>query len=220
MTPATMRAAKEASRLRGVLDGQDLSRMFAWMRPNDLIWNYWVNNYLLGKRPPAFDILFWNADTTCLPARLHHDYIDMYFTNPFVNGNVLSLGGKTIDIRRADVDAYVVAGVTDHITPWRAVYKTARIFGEDTVFILSNSGHLQSLLNPPANPRASFVSGLAKETSAEKFLASGVKHTGSWWLHWRDWLYERSGEEVAAPSRLGSNRHQAGAPAPGTYVHN
>ena len=89
VTPETMRAAKQASRLRGVLDGQDLARMFAWMRPNDLIWNYWVNNYLLGNQPPAFDILFWNADTTSLPARLHHDYVDMFFTNPFVNANKL-----------------------------------------------------------------------------------------------------------------------------------
>ncbi len=85
VTPETMMAAKEASRLRGVLDGHDLARMFAWMRPNDLIWNYWVNNYLLGNAPPAFDILCWNADTTRLPARLHGDYIDLYFTNPFVN---------------------------------------------------------------------------------------------------------------------------------------
>ena len=85
MTPETMHAAKEASRLRGIVDGHDLARMFAWMRPNDLIWNYWVNNYLLGNQPPAFDILYWNADTTRLPAGLHGDYLDLYFTNPFVN---------------------------------------------------------------------------------------------------------------------------------------
>ena len=93
-------AAKEASRLRGVLDGQDLARMFAWMRPNDLIWNYWVNNYLLGNAPPAFDILYWNADTTRLPARLHGDYIDLYFTNPFVNAGRLTLDGRTVDMGR------------------------------------------------------------------------------------------------------------------------
>jgi polyhydroxyalkanoate synthase len=98
VTPETMRAATEVSKLRGVLDGHDLALMFAWMRPNDLIWNYWVNNYLLGKEPPAFDILFWNADTTRLPARLHSDYIDLYFTNPFVNPKKLSLNGTTIDM--------------------------------------------------------------------------------------------------------------------------
>ena len=100
ITPETMLAAKEASRLRGVLDGQDLARMFAWMRPNDLIWNYWVNNYLLGNAPPAFDILFWNADTTRLPARLHGDYIDLYATNPFVNGGALSLNNRPVDMKK------------------------------------------------------------------------------------------------------------------------
>jgi polyhydroxyalkanoate synthase subunit PhaC len=218
VTPETMLAAKEASRLCGVLDGQELARMFAWMRPNDLIWNYWVNNYLLGNQPPAFDILFWNADTTCLPTRLHHDYIDLYFTNPFVNSNKLKLNGVAIDMKRVKVDSYVVAGITDHITPWKAVYQTAKIYGDGTTFVLSNSGHLQSLLNPPTNPKASFITGLAKAPDGDTFLAGSQKKSGSWWLHWRDWLSERSGAEVPAPAKLGSNRHPAGATAPGTYV--
>jgi polyhydroxyalkanoate synthase len=218
VTPETMQAAKEASRLRGVLDGQELARVFAWMRPNDLIWNYWVNNYLLGNQPPAFDILFWNADTTCLPARLHHDYIDLFFTNPFVNSNKLTLNGAAVDMKRVKVDSYVVAGLTDHITPWKAVYRTAKIYGDDTTFVLSSSGHLQSLLNPPTNSKASFVAGLARAPDGDAFLAGGEKKNGSWWLHWRDWLHERSGAEVPAPARLGSNRHPAGAAAPGTYV--
>jgi polyhydroxyalkanoate synthase len=217
VTPETMRAAKEASRLRGVLDGHDLARMFAWMRPNDLIWNYWVNNYLLGKEPPAFDILFWNADTTCLPARLHSDYIDLYFTNPFVNPKKLSLNGM-IDMAQIKVDSYVIAGVTDHITPWKSVYQTAKIMGNDTTFILSNSGHLQSLLNPPGNQKASFVTGPLAPAGPDAFLAGSQKHEGSWWLHWRDWLHERSDEEVPAPTMLGNARHRADVPAPGTYV--
>jgi polyhydroxyalkanoate synthase subunit PhaC len=218
ITPQTIRAAKEASRLRGVLDGHDLARMFAWMRPNDLIWNYWVNNYLLGKEPPAFDILFWNADTTRLPARLHSDYLDLYFTNPFVNSRKLSLNGIAIDMKRVNVDSYVVAGVTDHITPWKSVYQTAKIMGEDTTFILSNSGHLQSLLNPPGNPKASFVTGPLDPAGPDAFLAGSKKHQGSWWLHWRDWLHARSDEEIPAPTALGNERHRADAPAPGTYV--
>jgi polyhydroxyalkanoate synthase len=218
VTPETMRAAKEASRLRGVLDGHDLARMFAWMRPNDLIWNYWVNNYLLGKEPPAFDILFWNADTTCLPARLHSDYIDLYFTNPFVNSKKLSLNGTAIDMERVNVASYVIAGVTDHITPWKSVYQTAKIMGKDTTFILSNSGHLQSLLNPPSNPKASFVTGPLEQAGPEAFLAASKKHEGSWWLNWRDWLYERSDDEVPAPAALGNARYRAEVPAPGTYV--
>jgi polyhydroxyalkanoate synthase subunit PhaC len=218
MTPETMRAAKEASRLRGMVDGHELARMFAWMRPNDLIWNYWVNNYLLGNQPPAFDILYWNADTTRLPAGLHGDYLDLYFTNPFVNAGKLALNGKTIDMSRIKVDSYVVAGVTDHITPWKGVHKTAQIMGEGTTFVLSNSGHLQSLLNPPANPKASFMIGTVNPSGPEAFVAAAEKRKGSWWLDWRDWLLARSGEEIAAPASPGSERHPVLVAAPGTYV--
>jgi polyhydroxyalkanoate synthase subunit PhaC len=218
MTPETMRAAKETSRLRGIVDGHELARMFAWMRPNDLIWNYWVNNYLLGNQPPAFDILYWNADTTRLPAGLHGDYLDLYFTNPFVNAGKLSLNGKTIDMSRIEADSYVIAGVTDHITPWKGVHKTAQIMGEGTTFVLSNSGHLQSLLNPPTNPKASFMIGAVNPSDPDAFVAAAEKRKGSWWLDWRDWLHARSGEEVAAPASLGSERHPVLAAAPGTYV--
>jgi len=218
VTPETMRAATQASKLRGVLDGHDLALMFAWMRPNDLIWNYWVNNYLLGKEPPAFDILFWNADTTRLPARLHSDYIDLYFTNPFVNPKKLSLNGTTIDMSQVKVDSYVIAGVTDHITSWKTVYQTAKIMGNDSIFVLSNSGHLQSLLNPPSNQKASFVTGPLQQAGPDAFLTSGKKHEGSWWLHWRDWLHTRSDEEIPAPHTLGNAHHRAAEPAPGTYV--
>src|SRR5215475_5911734 len=218
MTPETMSAAKEASRLRGIVDGHELARMFAWMRPNDLIWNYWVNNYLLGNQPPAFDILYWNADTTRLPARLHGDYLDLYFTNPFVNPGKLSLKGKSIDMTKVRADSYVVAGTTDHITPWKGVHKTAQIMGENTTFVLSNSGHLQSLLNPPTNPKASFVIGPVNSAGPDAFLAAAEKRKGSWWLDWRDWLHARSGEKIVAPASLGSNRYPALGQAPGTYV--
>jgi polyhydroxyalkanoate synthase len=218
MTPETMRAAKEASRLRGIVDGHELARMFAWMRPNDLIWNYWVNNYLLGNQPPAFDILYWNADTTRLTAALHGDYLDLYFTNPFVNAEKLSLNGKSINMSKVKADSYVVAGVTDHITPWKGVHRTAQIMGEHTTFVLSNSGHLQSLLNPPTNPKASFMIGSVNPAGPDAFLATAERRKGSWWLDWRDWLHARSREEVDAPTSLGSQRYPALAPAPGTYV--
>jgi polyhydroxyalkanoate synthase len=212
VTPETMYAAKAASRLRGVIDGNDLA--------NDLIWNYWVNNYLLGNTPPAFDILYWNADTTRLPARLHGDYLDLYFTNPFVNPGKLTLNGVTIDMGkiRGKVDSYVISGVTDHITPWKVAYKSARILGDDTTFVLSNSGHLQSLLNPPTNKKASYTIGPINPAGPDAFAASAEKRQGSWWLDWRDWLHKRSGEEVDAPKSLGSGPHPAIGAAPGTYV--
>src|SRR5271157_4536468 len=166
ITPQTVEAARKTSELRGVLDGRDLAKVFAWMRPNDLIWNYWVNNYLLGNAPPAFDILYWNSDTTSLPARLHSDFLDLIDSNPYVNAGRLKVRGMPLDMRRIEMDSYLVAGVTDHITPWKSVYQTARILGEETTFILSNAGHLQSLLNPPGNPKATFVTGPAKPPEA------------------------------------------------------
>lgn len=140
VTPETIMAAKQMSKARGILDGHEMAKMFAWMRPNDLIWNYWVNNYLLGNAPPAFDVLYWNADTTRLPARLHGDFLDLIFTNPFMNPGKMSIHGVPIDMGKAKHETYVIGGTTDHITPWKAVYQTARLYGEDTTFILSNSG--------------------------------------------------------------------------------
>jgi polyhydroxyalkanoate synthase len=220
ITPETVEAARNSSSLRGVLDGQELAKVFAWMRPNDLIWNYWVNNYLLGNAPPAFDILFWNSDTTSLPAKLHSDYLDLIYTNPFRNAGGLSICGTPIDMRRVEIDSYVVAGVTDHITPWKSVYQTAQILGDDTTFILSNAGHLQSLLNPPGNTKATFVTGMASQPHADAFMETAEKHTGSWWVHWSEWLSKRSGEKVAAAAGLGNAEFRPGEPAPGTYVFN
>ena len=132
ITPLTIEAARRASEARGLLDGRELAKVFAWMRPNDLIWNYWVSNYLLGNAPPAFDILFWNNDTTSLPARLHSDYLDLITLNPFRRSGAMTLSGTPIDMGKVAVDAYVVAGVTDHITPWKSVYQSARILGDET----------------------------------------------------------------------------------------
>ncbi|MDD9908931.1 MAG: alpha/beta fold hydrolase [Ahrensia sp.] len=218
VTPQTVMAAKQASKLRGVLDGQDMAKMFAWMRPNDLIWNYWVNNYLLGNQPPAFDVLYWNADTTRLPAGLHGDFLDLIFTNPFLKAGALSIGGHAIDMRKVKKPAYVIGGTTDHITPWKAVYETARIFGEDTTFVLSNSGHLQSLLNPPGNPKAWYVKGAAKADDADAWVETGERQTGSWWLDWVEFLKSNSGKEIKAPKEQGNKKFPILGDAPGTYV--
>ncbi len=218
VTPESVMAAKQMSKARGILDGQDMAKMFAWMRPNDLIWNYWVNNYLLGNQPPAFDVLYWNADTTRLPARLHGDFLDLIFTNPFMNPGKLSIGGVPIDMRKVKHETYVIGGTTDHITPWKAVYQTARIYGDKTTFILSNSGHLQSLLNPPGNPKAWYVKGVTKEKDADSWAAGATKHEGSWWLDWAEFLKARSGDEVDAPKTPGSKKNKPIGPAPGTYI--
>jgi polyhydroxyalkanoate synthase subunit PhaC len=218
VTPQSVGAAKSASQLAGVVEGQDLARMFAWMRPNDLIWNYWVNNYLLGNAPPAFDVLYWNNDTTRLPARLHGDFLDLIGANPYVNAGRLTVCGTPLDMRKVDLDSYVVAGLTDHITPWQGCYNTARLYGAHSTFVLANSGHIQCLLNPPGNAKAVFWTGSASAPHAEAWLEEAAKHSGSWWPHWLDWIMARSGELTPAPAALGSTENPPLGAAPGRYV--
>ncbi|WP_409260458.1 alpha/beta fold hydrolase [Pseudomonas putida] len=218
-TPSALRAAKASSRRKGVLSGQDMARMFAWMRPNDLIWSYWVNNYLLGNKPPAFDILAWNNDTTRLPAQLHADYLDLIQQNPYVNPGALEIAGEAIDMTQVKVGAYVVGGTTDHITPWQGCYRTARLFGEDATYVLSNAGHLQSLVNPPGNPKSFYHAAPATAEAPEAWLHNaGERQQGSWWPHWREWIGQRSGDSLAPPKKLGSRKYPPLCPAPGTYV--
>jgi polyhydroxyalkanoate synthase len=218
VTPETILAAKAASQIAGVLEGRELARMFAWMRPNDLVWNYWVNNYLMGNAPPAFDILYWNSDTTRLAAGLHADFLDLIDSNPFVRPGPTRVRGTPIDMRRVEVKSYVIAGLTDHITPWQGCYRTARLLGERTTFVLSNSGHIQSLLNPPGNPKSFFWANPARETGPEVWLEKAVKHPGTWWPHWLEWIKARSGELIDAPAALGDAAHPPLCAAPGEYV--
>ncbi|TKC80212.1 alpha/beta fold hydrolase [Trinickia terrae] len=217
-TPEAIAAAKQHSVSRGVLAGEEMGRVFAWMRPNDLVWNYWVNNYLMGNAPPAFDVLYWNNDTTRLPAKLHGQLLDIFTQNLFSKPGALTVLGTPIDLSQVKCDKYVVAGITDHITPWKGVYNTATTFGGNTRFVLSSSGHIQSLINPPGNPKAKYYLNPELPVSADAWLAGAKTETDSWWGNWRDWLAERSGEKRAAPKVLGSKRYPAGANAPGTYV--
>jgi polyhydroxyalkanoate synthase len=218
VTPETVQAAKMASKARGVLDGQDMAKMFAWMRPNDLIWNYWVNNYLLGNAPPAFDVLYWNADTTRLPAGLHGDFLDMIFTNPFLAEGPSKIGQVEVDMTKVNYPTYVIAGTTDHITPWKAVYETARLYGEEATFILSNSGHLQSLLNPPGNPKAWYMKGKAGAKDPDAWAEKAERKEGSWWLDWAELLKGTSGNEIKAPKSAGTKKYPSLGSAPGSYV--
>jgi polyhydroxyalkanoate synthase len=213
--------ARQRSAKAGVLEGTSLSRMFAWLRPNDLVWNYVINNYLHGEDPPAFDVLFWNNDSTNLTASLHSDYLDVYETQPFRNPGKVTVAGHKVDLTKVKQDTFIVAGVTDHITPWKACYRTTQLIGSPNVeFILSQSGHIQALLNPPGNPKAKyFRSEKRPPATIEEWMGKDAReHAGSWWPYWRDWLTTRSGAKVAAPKALGSKKHPAGDPAPGAYV--
>lgn len=215
----TLELARARSGQKGILSGDDLSRTFAWMRPNDLIWNYVVNNYLLGDDPPAFDILFWNNDTTNLPAGLHSDFLDSYMTAPFANPGTVDFKGHKLDLANVDHDSFIVAGVTDHITPWRACFRTTKLLGGNNEFFVSNSGHIQSLLNPPGNPKAKYFHNAGgMGGSADEWMTGAELKDGSWWTPWSGWLKERSGKEKAAPNRLGNTKYKPLADAPGTYV--
>ena len=215
----TLEAAKRHSYQAGVLEGRDMAKVFAWMRPNDLIWNYWVNNYLLGNEPPVFDILFWNNDTTRLPAAFHGDLIEMFKNNPLTRPNALEVCGTPIDLKQVTTDIFCVAGTADHITPWQSCYKSAQLFGGNVEFLLSNSGHIQSILNPPGNPKARYMTSTEMPVDANDWQETSNKHTDSWWLYWQNWLSERSGELKPAPSVLGNKAYPAGEASPGTYVH-
>ncbi|MFS2157775.1 class II poly(R)-hydroxyalkanoic acid synthase [Pseudomonas sp. Pseusp122] len=215
----TLESAKRHSYQAGVLEGRDMAKVFAWMRPNDLIWNYWVNNYLLGNEPPVFDILFWNNDTTRLPAAFHGDLIEMFKNNPLVRPNALEVCGTPIDLQKVTSDVFCLAGTNDHITPWISCYKSARLFGGKTEFVLSSSGHIQSILNPPGNPKARYMTNPEMPVDPKEWQENGTKHTDSWWLHWQNWLGERSGKLKKSPTSLGSKAYPPGEASPGTYVH-
>ncbi|QHC99154.1 class II poly(R)-hydroxyalkanoic acid synthase [Pseudomonas sp. S04] len=214
----TLEAAKRRSYQQGVLEGRDMAKVFAWMRPNDLIWNYWVNNYLLGKEPPAFDILYWNNDNTRLPAAFHGDLLDFFKHNPLTHPGGLEVCGTPIDLQKVNVDSFSVAGINDHITPWDAVYRSTLLLGGNRRFVLSNSGHVQSILNPPGNPKANYVESekLTSDPRAWYYDASHVD--GSWWTQWLAWIQERSGAQRETLMALGNQHYPPMEAAPGTYV--
>ncbi len=215
-----IKLARERSAKKGILEGSSLARTFAWLRPNDLIWNYVVNNYLHGEDPPAFDILFWNNDATNLTAALHSDYLRVYEEQPFANPGKSVIAGHKVDLTKIDCDLFILAGVTDHITPWKACYRSTQLFGSKNIdFILSHSGHIQAILNPPGNPKAKFyrAAGQPPETP-EAWLAGATETAGSWWPHWMEWLQARSGKAIAAPKAVGSKKHPAVGAAPGDYA--
>ena len=212
-------AAIRRSRAAGVLDGADMARVFTWLRPNDLVWLFVANNWVMGNRPPAFDILYWNSDTTRLPAEFHADLLKLFLDNSLVYPNRLKVLGTPIDMSKLAIDSYVVAGITDHITTWTACYESRKVLKGKMQFVLSSSGHVQSIVNPPGNPKAKYYLNDDLALSADKWLETATTHPGSWWDHWLKWYEAHGGDKRAAPASLGSEAYPAGDPAPGRYVH-
>jgi polyhydroxyalkanoate synthase subunit PhaC len=204
---------------KGYLDGRSLAEVFAWLRPTDLVWRYWVNNYVEGKTPAAFDVLFWNADTTRMAAALHRDMVTMGLHNSLVTPGAVSMLGTPVDLGQVTTDAYIIAGIADHISPWQACYRSARLLGsKDLRFVLSSSGHIASLVNPPGNPKASYRVGDVDDDDPSAWVDSSEQHTDSWWPDFVSWLGQRSGGKKNAPDTLGGAGFTPLAPAPGTYV--
>ena len=210
---------KARSRKAGILRGHELALSMLWLRPGDLIWNNVVNNYLLGNEPPEFDLLYWNNDWTNLPAQLHADVIDMFSRSSLCTPGEMSIDGTPLDLQAVDCDKFFIGGSSDHITPWRACYRSAQAFGGNKEFVLSNSGHMQTMLNSPAKKSASYYRSNAMPVDADQWLAKARLRQGSWWEVWRDWVQPRSLSMKAAPSKLGNRVYPAGIGAPGEYVH-
>jgi polyhydroxyalkanoate synthase len=215
-------AAVAESARRGYLDGQALAGVFAWLRPNDLVWSYVVNNYLLGRKPPAFDVLYWNQDAVRLPAGLHRDFVRLALDNSLTRAGGLEVLGSPVDLQRVDLDSYIVAGLNDHIVPWQNAYQSTQLVGGSKRFVLSTSGHIQALVNPPgregSESRSSYRVANEHPADPEDFLGQAAKVPGSWWPDYVDWLSERSGDPRPAPKKLGGGGHRALGKAPGTYV--
>jgi len=205
----------------GYLDGRYLAATFNALRGRDLIWNYVVNNYLLGEDYPAFDLLHWNGDVTNLPSKWHNDYLrDLYRDNKLVQPDVLSADGTPIDLTRVEVPAYVQAGKEDHIAPSESVWRITRYFRGDITFLLAGSGHIAGVVNPPAAGKYQYWTGDSHAPSLAKFIEGATEHPGSWWPHWLEWLTSQGDAKVpAAGKRIpGAKGDKVIEDAPGRYV--
>ncbi|MEV0078329.1 alpha/beta fold hydrolase [Nocardia neocaledoniensis] len=211
-------AAIAQSQRTGYLDGRTLAEVFAWLRPADLVWNYWVNNYLQGRTPPRFDILYWNADTTRMPAALHRDFLLAALHNKLANAGAVTVLGTPIDLNEITVDSYVVAGSADHICPWTNCYRSAQLLGGKVRFVLSTNGHIAALVNPPGNRKSNYQVSEDLSVDATEWRAAAPTAQGSWWPDYAAWLGDRSGGDKPASAVLGNTEFRPLGVAPGTYV--
>ncbi len=217
--PVVLSATRNSQR-QGVLKGADLNKIFAWLRPNDLVWNYVVNNYLMGKNPPAFDVLAWNSDSTDLPAGLHTDFMNIALKNSMTQPGAVHVLDTPIDLGDIKCPSFVVGAISDHITPWEACYETVNLLGGKPEFVLSSQGHIQALVNPAGNPKGKYYVNTDRADSAEAWREKSVEHNGSWWDHWATWLKSHGGRRINAPTEPGSPAFPPIMPAPGAYVLN
>ncbi|MGE3664534.1 MAG: PHA/PHB synthase family protein [Pseudonocardia sp.] len=216
--PSLLKFARARSRRAGIITSRQMGSAFTWMRPDDLVFNYWVNNYLMGEKPPAFDVLAWNADGTNLPGALHCQFLDAFEHNLLPQPGGLTVLGTPMQLDAIKIPMFVTGAITDHLTPWKGCYRTTQLLGGDATFVLSYSGHIASLVNPPGNPKAHYWTGGAPGPDPEAWREGATRHEGSWWEAWVQWVTPRSGALVPAPDGEGSEAHPVLEPAPGRYV--
>lgn len=203
---------------RGYHEGREMAMAFNLLRANDLIWSFYVNNYLLGKEPMAFDLLYWNSDSTRMPARMHSTYLrTMYHENRFKEPGGFTVRGIPIDIRQIDTPAYFISTEEDHIAPWKSTYLGARLFSGPVRFVLGKSGHIAGVVNHPAAKKYGYYTGAAPAEDAEQWYEHTEAHEGSWWPDWNNWVAEYAGDKVSA-REPGEGKLSAIEDAPGSYV--
>ena len=204
----------------GILKGQELATTFSFLRPNDLVWNYVVSNYLKGDRPPAFDLLYWNADSTNLPGPMYCWYLrHMYLQNELVVPDRLTCAGQPVDLHRIAVPTFVFGAREDHIVPWRAAYANTQALAGPVRFVLGASGHIAGAINPVSKNRRSYWVGQGDyPADPQAWFDTATEQPGSWWRDWSAWLQEHRGPDKPAPAKLGSRHHPVLEPAPGSYV--
>lgn len=202
----------------GYLDGRNLYATFNMLRANDLLWNYVIHNYFLGKTSPDFDLLFWNSDNTRAPGKVHSYLVREFFMgNKLIQPNALTVKGVGVDLGNITIPTYTVAASGDHIVPWRGAFLMRALLGGPVRFILTTGGHIAGIINPPAKKIREFWTNTDETADPEAWLAGAEHHDGSWWVDWIPWLQERSGKKVAAPS-MGSEQYPPIMDAPGEYV--
>jgi polyhydroxyalkanoate synthase len=204
-----------------LLKGQELATTFSFLRPNDLVWNYVVGNYLKGETPPPFDLLYWNSDGTNLPGPMYCWYLrNTYLENNLVVPGKVTICGEKIDLGSIAAPSYLYASREDHIVPWQGAYRSTQVLKGKRRFVLGASGHIAGVINPPLKKKRSHWTGrsAALPASAEDWLADAVEHPGSWWTDWSAWLAPFGGKQVAAPKKPGQGKYKAIEPTPGRYV--
>jgi polyhydroxyalkanoate synthase len=203
----------------GLLKGQDLASTFSFLRPNDLVWNYVVGNYLKGETPPPFDLLYWNSDSTNLPGPFYAWYLrNTYFENKLVKPGQLKVCGQKVDLRKLDMPAYIYGSREDHIVPIGGAYASTQVLKGPKRFVMGASGHIAGVINPPAKKKRSYWTGDKLPVSHQAWLDGATEHPGSWWTDWAAWLKRHAGKQIAAPKQYGSRKYKAIEPAPGRYV--